>query len=128
VPPTHEPAEDCGLLRLPTAGSGLILVESNFVAVWMRRVIKDTGSLYCIAATTEHPLECMALRKLAADKGLVYGTTLSAKQITGDPEFVALVLREAGLVVAENTILAPTAAVLPSVPGTVRTPASIAAR
>src|SRR5215469_7982455 len=46
--------------------------------------------------------ESMALRKLAADKGLIYGTTISAKQITGDPEFIALVLHQAGLVVAEN--------------------------
>ncbi len=44
----------------------------------------------------------MALRKLAAAKGLLYGTTISARQITGDPRFVDLVLRQAGLVVAEN--------------------------
>jgi len=46
--------------------------------------------------------EPAALRKLAADKGLIYGTTISAAQITGDPAFVKLVLRQAGLVVAEN--------------------------
>jgi endo-1,4-beta-xylanase len=46
--------------------------------------------------------ETAALRKLAADKGLIYGTTISATQITGDPAFVELVLRQAGLVVAEN--------------------------
>jgi endo-1,4-beta-xylanase len=46
--------------------------------------------------------EIPALRQLAAEKGLLYGTTISATQITGDPEFIALVLREAGLVVAEN--------------------------
>jgi endo-1,4-beta-xylanase len=46
--------------------------------------------------------ETAALRKLAANKGLIYGTTISAKQVAGDPDFVALVLREAGLVVAEN--------------------------
>jgi endo-1,4-beta-xylanase len=44
----------------------------------------------------------MALRKLAADKGLVYGTTISATQIKGDPVFIQLVLGQAGLVVAEN--------------------------
>jgi endo-1,4-beta-xylanase len=43
-----------------------------------------------------------ALRQLAAEKGLLYGTTISAKQITHDPAFVALVLQEASLVVPEN--------------------------
>ncbi len=42
------------------------------------------------------------LREMAAEKGLVYGTTISAAQITGDREFVELVLQQAGLVVAEN--------------------------
>lgn len=46
--------------------------------------------------------ETVALRKLAADNGLLYGTTISAAQITGDPEFIGLVLHQAGLVVAEN--------------------------
>jgi endo-1,4-beta-xylanase len=46
--------------------------------------------------------ETIALRQLAADKGLVYGTTISAAQITGDRPFIDLVLREAGVVVAEN--------------------------
>ena len=48
------------------------------------------------AATT------VALRKLAADKGLLYGTTIAAAQITDDRPFVDLVRQEAGLVVAEN--------------------------
>ncbi len=46
--------------------------------------------------------ETDTLKRLAAAKGLVYGTTISAKQITHDPEFVALVERQAGLVVPEN--------------------------
>jgi len=46
--------------------------------------------------------EAPALRKLAAEKGLIYGTTIAATQITGDPPFVDLVRHEAGLVVAEN--------------------------
>ena len=46
--------------------------------------------------------EIFALRKLAAEKGLLYGTTISARQITGDPRFVDLVLQQTGLVVAEN--------------------------
>jgi endo-1,4-beta-xylanase len=46
--------------------------------------------------------ETLALRKLAGDKGLLYGTTISARQITGDPRFVDLVLQQTGLVVAEN--------------------------
>src|SRR5262252_1009838 len=46
--------------------------------------------------------EAATLRKLAAQKGLVYGTTISAAQITGDRPFIDLVRQEAGLVVAEN--------------------------
>jgi endo-1,4-beta-xylanase len=46
--------------------------------------------------------QAVALRKLAAERGLVYGTTISAAQINNDQEFVDLVLQQAGLVVAEN--------------------------
>jgi endo-1,4-beta-xylanase len=46
--------------------------------------------------------ETVTLRKLAAEKGLLYGTTIAAAQITGDRPFVDLVRQEAGLVVAEN--------------------------
>ena len=46
--------------------------------------------------------ETVVLRQLAAEKGLIYGTTISAEQIETDRSFVALVLRQAGLVVAEN--------------------------
>jgi endo-1,4-beta-xylanase len=46
--------------------------------------------------------ETVVLRKLAAEKGLLYGTTIAAAQITGDGPFVDLVRHEAGLVVAEN--------------------------
>ncbi len=49
-----------------------------------------------------HAIETEALRKLAAEKGLLYGTTISAAQITGDHEFVKLVLKEAAVIVAEN--------------------------
>jgi endo-1,4-beta-xylanase len=44
----------------------------------------------------------MELRKLAAEKGVIYGTAISAASIASDPEFVDLVLRQAGAVVAEN--------------------------
>lgn len=44
----------------------------------------------------------MELRKLAAEKGLIYGTAVTAASIMGDPEFVDLVLKQAGAVVAEN--------------------------
>jgi len=46
--------------------------------------------------------ETITLRKLAAQKGLLYGTTIAAAQITGDRPFADLVRQEAGLVVAEN--------------------------
>jgi endo-1,4-beta-xylanase len=51
---------------------------------------------------TSRAEEILALRTLAAKKGLLYGTTISARQITGDPRFVDLVLQQTGLVVAEN--------------------------
>jgi endo-1,4-beta-xylanase len=51
---------------------------------------------------SSHGEETLALRKLAAENGLLYGTTISARQITADPRFVDLVLQQAGLVVAEN--------------------------
>lgn len=46
--------------------------------------------------------QTVTLCKLAAEKGLIYGTTIAAAQITGDGPFVDLVRQEAGLVVAEN--------------------------
>jgi endo-1,4-beta-xylanase len=46
--------------------------------------------------------ESITLRKLAAAKGFLYGTTIAAAQITGDRPFADLVRQEAGLVVAEN--------------------------
>ena len=46
--------------------------------------------------------ETVTLRELAAQKGLVFGTTISAAQIAGDRPFIDLVRQEAGLVVAEN--------------------------
>ena len=46
--------------------------------------------------------ETAALCQAAAEKGLIYGTTIAAAQITGDPAFVGLVRHEASLVVAEN--------------------------
>jgi endo-1,4-beta-xylanase len=46
--------------------------------------------------------QAVALRRLAAERGLVYGTTISAAQINNDQVFVDLVLQQAGLVVAEN--------------------------
>ena len=46
--------------------------------------------------------ETVTLRQLAAEKGLLYGTTVAAAQITGDPPFADLVRQEASLVVAEN--------------------------
>jgi endo-1,4-beta-xylanase len=54
------------------------------------------GSSLCRAAETA------TLRKLATEKGLLYGTTIAAVQITGDRPFADLVRHEAGLVVAEN--------------------------
>jgi endo-1,4-beta-xylanase len=55
-----------------------------------------------LAISSVHAEQTGALNHLAAQKGLRYGTTISAAQITGDPTFVALVLRQAGLVVPEN--------------------------
>ena len=46
--------------------------------------------------------ETVVLRQLAAERGLIYGTTISAEQIETDRSFVGLVLRQGGLVVAET--------------------------
>jgi endo-1,4-beta-xylanase len=53
-------------------------------------------------ASTAMAAPAESLKRMAAAKGLIYGTTISARQITGDPAFIALVEREAGLVVPEN--------------------------
>ncbi len=69
-----------------------------------RRVLK-AGLAAGIAAALPAPSLAAPdepLRRLAAAKGIVYGTTISAAQIRRDPAFVALVLHEAGLVVPEN--------------------------
>ncbi len=67
-----------------------------------RRELLAAGLAAPFAAASAGAAEAQPLRRLAAAKGLVYGTTIAADQIKGDPAFVALVLREAGLVVAEN--------------------------
>jgi len=71
----------------------------RFIAAGLAALGSGIG---CALPLCGHAGETMALRKLAAAKGLLYGTTISARQITGDPRFVDLVLRQAGLVVAEN--------------------------
>ena len=58
-----------------------------------------------IAAPFCTPIEAAEtdrLKRLAAEKGLIYGTTISAKQITHDAAFIAVVEQQAGLVVPEN--------------------------
>ena len=67
--------------------AGLALLGTRAAGLW------SSGSLAA---------EAIALRKLAAEKGLIYGTTIAAGQITGDRPFLDLVRQEAGLVVAEN--------------------------
>ena len=63
------------------------------------------GGLAALAAASSPSAEAAeteALRRLAAAKGLLYGTAISAGQIDSDPAFVRLVLAQAGLVVPEN--------------------------
>jgi endo-1,4-beta-xylanase len=55
-----------------------------------------------LPAARSRASEEIVLRQLAAEKGLVYGTTIAAAQITGDPSFIDLVREQVGLVVAEN--------------------------
>jgi endo-1,4-beta-xylanase len=55
-----------------------------------------------LPAARSRTSEEIVLRQLAVEKGLVYGTTIAAAQITGDPAFIDLVREQAGLVVAEN--------------------------
>jgi endo-1,4-beta-xylanase len=59
------------------------------------------GTVAALASPAE-VTQTAALHRLAAAKGLRYGTTISAAQITHDPAFAALVLQQAGLVVPEN--------------------------
>jgi endo-1,4-beta-xylanase len=56
----------------------------------------------CTIPSSVSAADTVMLRKAAAEKGLLYGTTISAEQINDDHEFVGLVLQQAGLVVAEN--------------------------
>jgi endo-1,4-beta-xylanase len=69
-----------------------------------RRGLLFGGLAAATAAALPAPLAAasQSLRRLAAAKGLVYGTTISAAQIRGDAAFAALVRQEAGLVVPEN--------------------------
>jgi endo-1,4-beta-xylanase len=60
------------------------------------------GIAALLASSSVHAEQTEALNRLAAQKGLRYGTTISAAQITRDPTFFALVLQQAGLVVPEN--------------------------
>jgi endo-1,4-beta-xylanase len=52
--------------------------------------------------TAVEAAETQSLKRLAAEKGLIYGTTISARQISHDPAFIRLVKSQAGLVVPEN--------------------------
>ena len=60
------------------------------------------GAMPLLVPANSGAAEAAPLKKLAAEKGLLYGTTISAAQISTDHEFVDLVLQQAGLVVAEN--------------------------
>ena len=60
------------------------------------------GGVMSAVPLSGHAEEISVLRKLASEKGLLYGTTISARQISGDSRFVELVLQQTGLVVAEN--------------------------
>jgi len=55
-----------------------------------------------LVAARGRAAQTQALCRLAADKGLVYGTAIQAAQISGDRTFVDLVRQQTGLVVAEN--------------------------
>jgi len=61
-----------------------------------------SASVLASASALCRAAEAATLRKLAAEKGLLYGTTIAATQITGDRPFADLVRHEANLVVAEN--------------------------
>src|SRR5580704_5606858 len=71
----------------------------RFIAAGLATLGSGTG---LAGPLSSDAAEILALRKLAAEKGLLYGTTISARQISGDPRFADLVLQQTGLVVAEN--------------------------
>jgi endo-1,4-beta-xylanase len=81
------PWASSGPTRRRILASGLVGLGAGAAAL---------GSSLCRAAETA------TLRKLAAEKGLLYGTTIAASQITADRPFADLVRHETGLVVAEN--------------------------
>ena len=81
----------CGKFEYPN--------RRRFIAAGLATLGSATG---LAGPLSSRAAETLALRKLAAEKGLLYGTTISARQITGDPQFVDLVLEQTGLVVAEN--------------------------
>src|SRR5438270_867142 len=70
----------------------------HFIAAGLTTLGIGTG----LAVPLSSHAETLALRKLAAEKGLLYGTTISARQISEDSRFVDLVVQQTGLVVAEN--------------------------
>jgi endo-1,4-beta-xylanase len=81
--------------RLPRSRSGQN--RRRFLALGLAAL--GSGA---VAAAPYGRAAAAALRNLAAEKGLLYGTTVSASQIAGDRPFVDLVRREAGVVVAER--------------------------
>jgi endo-1,4-beta-xylanase len=60
------------------------------------------GGIAAVLPAPSRAAQHEPLRRLAAARGVVYGTTISAAQIRSDAAFVALVLQQAGLVVPEN--------------------------
>src|SRR5262249_54109646 len=69
-----------------------------------RRVLTGAlaGGIAVVLPAPSRAAQGEPLGRLAAARGLGYGTTISAAQIRSDPAFVALVLQQAGLVVPEN--------------------------
>ncbi len=67
-----------------------------------RRGAVAGGLMAAMLMSRQVAAETATLRQLAAAKGLLYGTTISGAQITSDPAFVGLVLRQAAIIVPEN--------------------------
>jgi endo-1,4-beta-xylanase len=86
-------------MRQMVPGSKAVRSRRRFLTTGLALLGAGTAGL---RSSQSRAAETITLRKLAAAKGLLYGTTISAAQITGDPPFVNLVRQEAGLVVAEN--------------------------
>jgi endo-1,4-beta-xylanase len=82
------------------SAAGRERVDSNRRRIIFASLAAFGSSIAFAGPFQSYGAETITLRKLAAEKRLVYGTAISAAEITGDPEFADLVRHQAAVVVA----------------------------